>query len=96
MDAEETCIGFWWGDTRFPEAAFYAYAFPTPDGYADAEVEPAGAFWSPELGEFLLRYEDVRAARDPREAILAFCRSTYEVAATLGGWERAALELTTA
>ena len=93
MDAEESCVGFWPGDARFPEPAFFAYAYPPPDAYADASIEPPAALWSAELGEFVLRYDDVRSAASPREEILSFCRSTYDVAATLGAWDRAALEL---
>ena len=43
-------------------------------------------------GEFLLPYEAVRTAPDPDRALLAFLQSTYEAAADLGGWDRAALE----
>ena len=90
MDAEETCVGFWPGDDRFPDPAFFAYAYPSPEGYAASPVAPRGAFWSDALGEFVLPYEEVRSAASPHDAILAFCRSTHEAAATLGNWDRRA------
>jgi hypothetical protein len=72
----ESAAGFWPGDERHPEAAFYAYTSPRPDGIAAASVEPAAAEWSSELGEFLLPYEAVLSAGDPREALLSFLEST--------------------
>ena len=76
---------------RLDEAAFYAYAYPTPAGFAEAAV-PGPAYWLPEMGEFVLPYEAVRAAPDPDALVLEFCRATYGAAAELGGWDRAALE----
>jgi hypothetical protein len=93
MDAEEVTGGFWPGDARFPRAAFFAYAYPKPDGIERAEVRPAAAFWSRELGEFVLPYDDVRLAADPERAIVAFLDSVYEAAASLGGWDRHRLEV---
>src|SRR5438270_9265690 len=89
-DAEEIAAGFWPGDDRFPEPAFYAYAYPHPAGLEQVRVEPASAFWSTELGEFILRYEDAIATESPREAILEFFESTYLAAATAAGWNVAA------
>jgi len=89
---EVASAGFWPGDPRHPEPAFYAYAYPTPAGFAQAAVSPPQARFSAELGEFLLPYEAVRSAADPDAALLAFLQSTYEAAADLGGWDRAALE----
>jgi hypothetical protein len=89
---EEMSIGFWPGSDAYPQAAFYAYAYPTPAGYGDAQVEPAAAGYNSDMGEFLLPYDAVRTAADPDAALLAFCRSTYDAAADLGGWDRAALE----
>lgn len=85
-------VGWWPGSGEMTEAAFYAYAAPPPEGFATARVEPAAARWSDTLGEFVLPYEAVRTADDPEEAILAFCRSTWNAAARLGGWDRTALE----
>ncbi len=84
--------GFWPGSGPVLEPAFYAYAVPEPAGFRDARVRPEAAFYHRELGEFLLPYEAVRTSASPEDAIRAFVDSTYEAAATLGGWDRAALE----
>jgi hypothetical protein len=89
---EEASVGFWAGSDAFPHAAFYAYAYPEPPGYAEAPVAPDQAAWNPELREFILPYAEVRAAPDPDAALLAFCQSTYDAAADLANWDRAALE----
>jgi hypothetical protein len=74
------------------EGAFYSYAYPTPDGFADRPVTPAAAYYDHDLGEFLLPYDVVRTAADPDAVLLGFLRSTYAAAADLGGWDRAALD----
>lgn len=84
--------GFWTGSGAVPDAAFYAYAAPAPAGFADAAVEPGGAYFDTTLGEFILPYEAVRTAASPDDALLEFMQSSYAAAATLGGWDRAALE----
>lgn len=84
--AEQICAGWWPGDARYPDPAFYAYAWPKPAGVERASIRPAGAAWNTSIGEFLLPYAVVRASDDPRAAILEFLRSTYEVGATLLGW----------
>jgi hypothetical protein len=89
---EEASVGFWPGSDAYPHAAFYAYAYPAPVGYADAKIDPADATWNAELGEFLLDYDAVRTAADPDAALLAFCHSTYDAAADLAAWDRDALE----
>jgi hypothetical protein len=75
-----------------PEPAFYAYAYPEPPGFKDFPVRPGGAFYSADLREFVLPYEVVCRADDPDAALLAFLQSTYEAAAELAHWDRAALE----
>jgi hypothetical protein len=75
-DAEHAA-GFWPGDPRHPSAAFYAYTSPKPDGIEHAHVEPDAAVWSEAMGEFLLPYDAVRTADDPRATLLAFLDSTY-------------------
>ena len=67
------------GGGAIAEPAFYAYADPEPGGYRDRRVRPEGAFYSGELGEFVLPYEVVRRASSPDEALLAFCESTNQV-----------------
>jgi hypothetical protein len=89
---EVSSAGFWAGDPRFPEAAFYSYAYPAPAGFAEAAVRPAAARFNPTLGEFVLPYAAVRSAADPSAAVLDFLQSTYEAAADLGKWDRARLE----
>lgn len=91
---EEHSVGFWPGMDGV-DAMFYAYMYPSPDGYANAPVEPEGASWSTTFGEFVLPYEAVRTARDPDDAVLSFFRSTYESGATLADWDRASLERAT-
>jgi Family of unknown function (DUF5996) len=89
---EVSSCGFWPGGGGFDAPAFYAYAYPAPDGFKQYPVRPAEAFFSEDLGEFLLPYEAVRTAQAPDEALLAFLQSTYEAAANLAHWNRAALE----
>ena len=88
-DAEQICAGFWPGDGRHPEPGFFSYAFPHPEGLDKAEIAPADAGWSPELGEFLLPYEAVRTAPDPHRALLDFLETTYRAPAGLAGWDPA-------
>jgi Family of unknown function (DUF5996) len=89
---EVSSAGFWAGDARFPEAAFYGYAYPEPAGFSSARVRPAAAHYHPTLGEFLLPYAAVRDASDPAGEVLAFLDSTYAAAADLAHWDRAHLE----
>jgi hypothetical protein len=86
--------GFWAGGAAFPHAAYYAYAAPEPAGLKEARVLPAAAFYSTEMSEFLLRYEDVRRAGSPAGALAEFLQSTYDAGADLAKWDRAALERT--
>jgi hypothetical protein len=74
------------------DAIFYAYAYPDPPGFAQARVQPAAAHFDTSLGEFILPYEAVRTASAPDAALLDFFQSTYDAAADLGSWPRAALE----
>ncbi|MFI4996631.1 MAG: DUF5996 family protein [Hyphomicrobiales bacterium] len=90
---EVSSAGFWPGGggiIGYP--AFYSYAYPAPAGFAQAHVEPDGAFFHGELGEFLLPYEAVRTAGDPQHALIRFLETTYEAAAKLGAWDRDVLE----
>lgn len=90
---EVSSAGFWpggGGPIEYP--AFYSYAYPAPTGFAEAKVQPADAFFSKALGEFLLPYEAVRTAPDPEATLMAFLQSTYAAAADLGKWDRQALE----
>jgi hypothetical protein len=89
---EVSSAGFWPGGRGMEQAAFYAYAYPEPDGFRRSRVRPDAAFFSDAMGEFLLPYEAVRAASDPDAALLAFLESTYRAAADSAHWDRAALE----
>jgi hypothetical protein len=92
---EVSSVGFWPGGGDIKGAAFYSYAAPAPDGFGERPVRPAAATFNKQLGEFLLMYDDVRALESPRVALLDFCQSTYDAAADLGHWDRAALEKST-
>ncbi|HZL31717.1 MAG TPA: DUF5996 family protein [Pseudolabrys sp.] len=90
---EVSSAGFWpggGGAVDYP--AFYSYAYPAPEGFAEAKVKPAQAFFSKILGEFLLPYDAVRTAADPDVTLMEFLVSTYEAAANLAKWDRGALE----
>ena len=89
---EVSSLGFWPGNDQIPTALFYSYAYPSPDGFADAKVKPAAASFHPQLREFVLPYDDVRRAGSPDDAVLEFAQTTYDAASTLAKWDRAALE----
>jgi Family of unknown function (DUF5996) len=72
---------------------FYAYTVPEPKGFKEARVQPDGASYSTEFGEFFLPYDAVRRSASPEQALLSFVESTYVAGATLAGWDRASLEL---
>jgi hypothetical protein len=84
--------GFWPGGGVITEPVFYAYAYPEPSGYAEHAVLPEAASYHSGMREFVLPYEAVRTAPDPDDALLDFLQSTYEAAADLGRWDRAALD----
>ncbi|HEX8031297.1 MAG TPA: DUF5996 family protein [Vicinamibacterales bacterium] len=84
--------GFWPGSAPVLEPALYAYAVPQPEGFADARIQPDAAYYHRELGEFILPYDAVRNAPSPDKMIRDFVASTYDAAATLAKWDRAALE----
>jgi hypothetical protein len=89
---EVSSVGFWPGAGNVQGAAFYSYAAPEPQGFKDQRVRPDAALYDRQLCEFLLMYDDVRRAASPTASLLEFCQSTYEAAATLGNWDRSALE----
>ena len=84
--------GFWPGSGPILEPSFNAYAVPEPAGLKEAKVRPDAAYYHREMAEFILPYEAVRTSASPEREILAFVESTYDRAATLGGWDRASLE----
>ena len=89
---EVISAGWWPGGGEVKEAAFYCYAAPAAAGFAEQKVRPGEAFYHSGLGEYLLMYEQVRAAKSPSAALMEFLQSTYEAGATTGKWDRAALE----
>ena len=89
---EVSSAGFWAGNEMVPYPAYYSYAYPTPPGFADAVTDVPDATWNAELGEYLLPYAAVRTAAHPEALLKRFLAATYEAAAELGEWDRAALE----
>jgi hypothetical protein len=89
---EVSSCGFWPGGGPVPYPVYYSYAYPAPEGFKDARVRPSAAFYSADLGEFLLPYDEVRKAGNADAVLLDFLQSTYEAAANLAKWDRPALE----
>lgn len=89
---EVSSAGFWPGGGDIAGPAFYSYAAPELPGFAERKVRPPAAFYHPQMKEFLLMYEDVRTASDPKATLMEFLQSTYDAAADLGNWNRKALE----
>ncbi|TAW81331.1 N-acetyltransferase [Rhizobium ruizarguesonis] len=93
-DREVSSAGFWPGGGGIDYPAFYAYAYPAPNGFRATSVQPDAAFWHEGMSEFILPYDAVQSAADPDIALMSFLVSTYEAAANLGGWDRELLECT--
>ena len=89
---EVSSCGFWPGSEQMPQAVFYSYAYPEPQGFSTATVRPSGAGYSSEMKEFIFPYDEVRKSANPDEALLEFLQSSYEAAADSGAWDRAELE----
>jgi len=89
---EVSSAGFWPGGGDIKGPAFYSYAAPEPPGFAEQRVRPGAALYHPQMKEFLLMYDDVRAAASPKTALMEFLQSTYDAAADCGKWDRKALE----
>jgi hypothetical protein len=89
---EVSSVGWWPGNGGFDAPMFYAYAAPEPAGFRESKVRPAEAFYETKNGEFLLPHDAVRNSADPASMLMEFFQSTYEAAANLGNWDRAALE----
>jgi Family of unknown function (DUF5996) len=89
---EVISTGFWPGNGGFGDAAFYCYAAPEPAGLAEEPIEPAAARYNRTLGEFILKYDDVRVLPSPDDTLLNFLQSSYSAAAKLANWDRNALE----
>src|SRR3954463_1016519 len=52
-DSQQVGIGWWPGDPNRERAAFFALAYPAPDGFADADLSPAAGRWDAQLGEYV-------------------------------------------
>ncbi|MHB8242119.1 MAG: DUF5996 family protein [Solirubrobacteraceae bacterium] len=89
MDAQEVAIGWWPGDARYGKAAFYAYAHPAPDGFSEATLEPSGARWEQELGEYVLDWQDVCESDDAQVTGMQFARSAFRHACLVCDWDPA-------
>jgi hypothetical protein len=89
---EVASCGFWPGNGGYGRAAFYAYAYPEPERYADVRLRNSDGFYDKTVSEFVLPYDAVRQAGDPDRMLLDFLQETYEAAANLANWDRAALE----
>jgi Family of unknown function (DUF5996) len=87
MDSEEVAVGWWPGDRRYPRAAFYAFAHPAADGFADATVLPGR--WNAALGEYVLDWDDVRSSPDPRSVALRFAHAVFRHACSVCEWDGA-------
>jgi hypothetical protein len=89
---EVSSCGFWPGGGAIAYPVYYSYAYPEPEGFAKAPIKPASAFYSTDLREFILPYDEVRKAKSPEDILLDFLQTTYEAAANLAKWDRASLE----
>jgi hypothetical protein len=87
MDAQEVAVGWWPGDERYGQAAFYAYAHPAPPDFEHATLQPPAARWEPALGEFLLDGDDAIAGGDPHATALEFARSAFQHSCAVCGWD---------
>jgi hypothetical protein len=89
MDSQEVAVGWWPGDERYGKAAFYAYAHPAPPGFEGGNLSPDAARWDADLGEYILDWDEVRAASDPHAFALEFVRSAFTHACLVCGWDPA-------
>jgi hypothetical protein len=89
MDAQEVAVGWWPGDPRHPQPAFYAYAHPASEAFPGAQLDPPAARWDADLGEYVLDHADVVADPAPHAAALAFARSAFHHACATCGWDPA-------
>ncbi len=89
---EVSSAGFWPGSKDFPTPVFYAYAYPSGANFGEQKVAPEQAFYSPEMGEFFLKYEDVMNAENPEKTLHDFLQTTYEAAVNTSDWDRGKLE----
>ena len=89
---EVSSAGFFPGNDQFPHPAFYSYCYPTPENFGEQKIEPEEAFFSEDMGEYFLLYDDVRKSDNPEKTLMQFLKSTYEAAAETLDWNREELE----
>lgn len=89
---EVSSAGFWPGSKDAPMPVFYAYAYPSDARFGEQKVLPEEAFYSHEMGEFFLKYEDVQKSDNPEETLYRFLQTTYEAAVNISDWNRKELE----
>jgi len=89
---EVSSVGFWPGSKDFPFPAYYSYAYPANEAFGKQHIQPKEAFWSEDMGEYFLKYEDVINSEIPEQTLMNFLKSTYEAAANTGNWDRKNLE----
>jgi Family of unknown function (DUF5996) len=87
MDAKDVTVGWWPGDARIPKPAYYSYAHPAPEGFAEGKPAPAAAYWHASMGLFLLDWDDVLASDDPHATGLEFARWSFKHACAVCGWD---------
>ena len=88
-NAQQIEIGWWPGDARYPNAAFFAFAFPAPEGLESATLSTPGAHWETNLGEYVLNWDDVCSAPDPFRAAVDFGLSAIRHACAVCSWDPA-------
>ncbi len=90
---EVSSAGFWPGSKDFPVPIFYSYAYPATSNFAEQKIIPKQAYYSQEMGEFILKYDDVRNSENPEKTLYKFLQTTYEAAANTSNWNRNKLEM---
>jgi hypothetical protein len=86
-NAQQIQFGWWPGDDRYPNAAFYAFASPAPEGLENATLSSVGAHWDTNLGEYILNWRDVCLAPDPFRAAFEFGLETIQHACSVCDWD---------
>lgn len=89
---EVSSAGFWPGSKDSPMPVFYAYAYPSSSKFGEQKIVPSEAFYSSEMGEFFLKYEDVQKSDNPEKMLIDFLQTTYEAAVNISDWDRTKLE----
>ncbi len=87
MDAQMVEVGWWPGDESYPQAAYFSFTYPQPQGIEQAKIQPKSAGWNPEKKEFILNYADVRNSQNPESDLLAFFESSFQAGAERSKWD---------